>query len=392
MIDRPRGTVDREVGGADPIDRQFGLARSPLLDLLRTRSGLGLAPSLTPAIVFLPLGLLLGPSGFGIIASPVFQALDVVVAIGLVVLGVSAGVAFGREAPAAPRLAAAASIESLVTIGAVGAASAYFVWATGMPVEGSTAALALALGLCASASSATSADPDSEAAAGVATRVADLDDALPMVVVIAMGLLAGVQSQGVVIGLVAPLAIGGVVAAMGWLIFDRAESSGERVIFVVGVLALAAGAAAHLDVSPLTVGLCAGVAWSVVPGRIDRIVLDDVGTVQHPLVVLLLVTAGALTHPSTAALWLLAPYLLIRVAGKVAGAWTSAALIDTSPTDLAAYLMPPGVLAVAFALQFRQQLAGSTGDVVLSAVAMGTAAFELFALFVLPRWWRRPRP
>ena len=49
------------------------------------------------------------------------------------------------------------------------------------------------------------------------------------------------------------------------------------------------------------------------------------------MVVLLLVTAGALWTPSEAALWLLAPYLLFRLAGKVAGAWASASLAEVGP-------------------------------------------------------------
>src|SRR5207244_2579119 len=101
-------------------------------------------------------------------------------------------------------------------------------------------------------------------------------------------------------------------------------------------------------------------------------------------------TAGALWTPSETAIWLLAPYLLFRLAGKVAGAWASASLADVGPGDLAAYLMPPGVLAVAFALNFRQLLPKDTGDMLLSAVAIGTAAFELFAIAVVPRRRRSP--
>ena len=67
---------------------------------------------------------------------------------------------------------------------------------------------------------------------------------------------------------------------------------------MLGALALAGGAAAYLRVSPLAVGLVAGVFWTVAPGRADRIVQDDLRKVQHPLVVLLLVTAGALWVPS----------------------------------------------------------------------------------------------
>jgi hypothetical protein len=188
----------------------------------------------------------------------------------------------------------------------------------------------------------------------------------------------------------APVVAGLAVGAVGWLLFERAESGAERAVFLLGALALAGGAAAALRVSPLAVGLVAGLFWTVAPGRADRIVQDDLAKFQHPLVVLLLVTAGALWTPSVVGLWLLAPYLLFRLAGKVAGAWISSRIVDVSAGDLAAFLVPPGVLAVAFALNFRQLLPADAGDTLLSTVVIGTAAFDLFALAVVPHWTRRP--
>jgi hypothetical protein len=387
----------RELGGQDPIDRRLGVPEtSPLtwlLSLLRTRSALGLAPSLTPAVIFLPLGALLGPRVLGIIPIELLRGLDLAVTLALAVLGVLVGTALGREIKSATRLLIAASLESLITIVAVAGAAAYFIQATGMPLDAPVAALAMALGLCASASSATSADPDSEPAAEVATRVADLDDVLPIVVTMAAFLLLLPDSsvRGLWVLAAAPPLIGLAVGAIGWLLFERAESGAERAVFVLGALALAGGAAAYLGVSPLGVGLVAGLTWTLAPGRADRLVQDDLQKVQHPVVVLLLVTAGAMAVPSLAALWLLPPYLLFRLSGKVAGAWLSARLVEVSAADLAAYLMSPGVLAVALALNFRQMLPTATGDTLMSTVAIGTAAFELFALAVVPHWRRGAR-
>ncbi len=178
------------------------------------------------------------------------------------------------------------------------------------------------------------------------------------------------------------------VGFIGWLLFERAESGAERAVYVLGALALAGGAASYLGVSPLGVGLVAGLTWTVAPGAADRIVQADLQKVQHPVVVLLLVTAGAMTVPSISALWLLTPYLLFRLSGKVVGAWLSSRFVDVGAADLAAYLMSPGVLAVAFALNFRQMLPASAGDTLLATVAIGTAAFEVFALAVVPHWRR----
>ena len=385
----------RELGGPDPLDLRLGVPPQTPLTWLRTlfftRSALGLAPSLTPAVIFLPVGFVLGPRVLNVLSPTLLSRLDLAVTIALAVLGVLVGIALGREIRTATRLFIAASLESLVTIAAVTGATIYFARATGLPLEAPVAAFALALGLCASASSATSADPDSEPSAEVATRVADLDDVVPIVVAtIGFGFLAPVPVRDTLLLALAPVVAGLAVGAVGWLLFERAESGAERAVFLLGALALAGGAAAALRVSPLAVGLVAGLFWTVAPGRADRIVQDDLAKFQHPLVVLLLVTAGALWTPSVVGLWLLAPYLLFRLAGKVAGAWVSSRIVDVSAGDLAAFLVPPGVLAVAFALNFRQLLPADAGDTLLSTVVIGTAAFDLFALAVVPHWTRRP--
>ena len=427
-----RDSRRREIGGADPLDRSLGApAQSPLawaLSALHARSALGLAPSLTPAVVFLPLGLLLGPLASGVLSPLVLNRLEVVVTIALSVLGVLVGVALGRELRAAWPLLVAASLESATTIAVITAGTAYFGYVAKLPLEVPLVAMAFVFGLCGSASSATSAHPDSEPAADVATRVADLDDVLPIVAAAGVVLLLRpVSLLDLSIALLAPIVAGLVVGVLGWLLFERAESGTERAVFVLGSLSVAGGTAAHLGVSPLMVGLAAGVFWTLAPGRADRIVQDDLQKVQHPLVVLLLLIAGARWAPSLAALWWLAPYLLCRLAGKVAGGWMAATLLrekasarektsgmffDNSrdsvelsknipdvfpvpdvfslrPSDLAAFLMSPGVLAVAFALNFQQILPAEAGTVLLSTVAAGTAVFELFAVGVLPRWRRR---
>lgn len=394
MIDRPNQRR-RELGGPDPLDRRLGSPATPatwLLSLLRTRSALGLAPSLTPAAIFLPLGAILGPTGLGFFSPALLTRLDVAVTIALAVLGVIVGIALGRDLRLSVPLLLAASLESIVTIAAVAGSTMYFLAATGAPVGAPIVAMSLALALCASASSATSSGPDSEPVVNVATRVADLDDVLPILLAtFTFAVLPGTSALESWLLVLTPLALGLAVGAVGWLLFERAESGAERGVYVLGALALAGGAAAYMRVSPLTVGLIAGLFWTVAPGRADRIVQDDLKKVQHPLVVLLLVTAGALWMPSAISLWLLAPYVLFRLVGKVAGAWASAAFLEVAAADLAAFLIPPGVLAVAFALNFRQLLPAEAGTVLLSTVAIGTAAFELFALAVVPHW-RRRRP
>lgn len=381
----------RELGGPDPIDRRLG--RQPpsplrwLVSLLRTRSALGLAPSLTPAVIFMPLGFLLGPYALDLVTGDVRTLLDLSVTLALTLLGIFVGIAGGRELPSIGRLFVAACLESGITILAVAGATLYLVMATDLPLDASAVIIALALGLCASASSATSADPDSDPAAAVATRVADLDDILPIIV--AAGIFTVATGSGAERWWIAltPIGAGLITGLIGWLLFERAQSVAERGVYVLGTVALAGGAAAYLHLSPLSVGLVAGLFWTLMPGRTDRIMQDDLGKLQHPLVVLLLVTAGALWTPTAFGAWLLGPFLLFRLAGKVAGGWVAARVVgDVRPGDMAAYLMSPGVVSIAFALNFQQILPAATGAALLWAVAAGTAIFEVFAVAALPIW------
>jgi len=383
----------RELGGPDPIDRRLGAPPpSPLgwfFSLLRTRSAFGLAPSLTPGIIFMPMGILLGPLALNLITGDMRTLLNLSVTLALTLLGVFVGIAFGRELPSVGRLLVAASLESAVTIAAVAGATLFIITTTGLPLDASAVIVALALGLCASASSATSADPDADPAAAMATRVADLDDILPIVVAaVIFTLAAGTGTERWWIALT-PIGAGVVTGLVGWLLFERAQSVAERGVYVLGTVALAGGTAAYMHVSPLSVGLVAGLFWTVMPGRADRIVQDDLGKLQHPLVVLLLVSAGALWVPSAVGIWLLVPFLLFRLAGKVAGGWIAATVVgDVRPSDMAAYLMSPGVVTIAFALNFQQILPAAAGAALLSAVMIGTAIFEVFAVVSLPLWRR----
>lgn len=381
----------RELGGPDPIDRRLGTPPpSPIgwfFSLLRTRSALGLAPSLTPGIIFMPLGFLLGPFALDLVTGDVRVLLDLSVTLALTLLGIFVGIAFGRELPSIGRLFVAACLESGITILAVAGATLYVVVATALPLEASAVIIALALGLCASVSSATSADPDADPAAAMATRVADLDDILPIIVAAAIFTLVTDTDGSRWWLALTPIGGGIVTGAVGWLLFERAQSVAERGVYVLGTVALAGGTAAYLHVSPLTIGLVAGLFWTLVPGRTDRIMQDDLGKLQHPLVVLLLVAAGALWTPSSMGPWLLVPFLLFRMVGKIVGGWIAAKVVgDVHPGDMAAYLISPGVATIAFVLNFHQILPPASGAALLWAVTVGTAIFEVFAVFALPIW------
>jgi hypothetical protein len=130
--------------------------------------------------------------------------------------------------------------------------------------------------------------------------------------------------------------------------------------------------------------MTAGLFWKYTPGRADAIIHDDLRRLQHPLVVLLLIFAGAATELSFAAVWIAAAYVLTRLCGKLLSGWIlSRATPALSPADLGGYLLAPGVIGLAFALSFHLVELSVVSSAVLAAVALGTLASEIIAALVL---------
>lgn len=395
MNRRDRGS--RELGGSDPLDTQVHAEPSfltraglgALAPLLRSRAALGLRPALAPVILILPLGFVIGPQALGLISFETLGYFDTAVTVALAVLGVFVGMAFGPYLQSARRLIVAASIEAVVTIAVVAGACVFLLRDATLPGGVPAAVIALCLGIAAAASSASNADPEGDASARVASRVADLDDVVPILLSGGVLLATGAaEASAQWRALLSAPAIGLSIGAAGWLLFEKVESAAERGALLLGALALLGGAPAYLGASPLVSGFTAGLFWTLAPGRADRIVADDLRKLQHPLVMLLLLTAGAMCVPSPGALWLIGPYVLFRIAGKLAGGWLAVRLSERRGSarglDLGIHLIPPGVIGVAFALGFMQILPPAAGTLLITTVAAGSILCELAAFYVIP--------
>jgi hypothetical protein len=362
-----------------PVREAFRRLTAPF----RTRAALGLRPLTAPVILFLPLGILLGPSGANLLTPTALGHLDPVVSIVLATLGVFIGIAAGTQRGSVRRLMTASSVEAAATILIVSGATYALLLAWGLTSTIPAALVALALGLCASASAAPAVDDGADHTRLFAARVADLDDVLPIVVggialaLIGRGAIPAIAAVGIGIGL------GAAIALTGWMLFEEAEGA-ERDVFVLGTLMLLGGAAAYLEISPLLLGLAAGWVWARMPGQTERVVAQHLAKVQHPMVVLLLIIAGASLRPSVAGIWLFAPYLVFRTAGKLTGGWLASRLTDeVAPSDLGAYLIPPGVIGIAFALNVLQ-VAQAPAVPIVFAVSVGAIVSELLAVVVTP--------
>lgn len=378
----------REVGGGDPIDAQLPQPMPAPVSavrhvLLGSRSALGLARFAAPALIFVPLGAALGPHGARVLQADVLAHLGTVLSIGLAVLGVFVGMAVDWRRQPQWRLLVAATAEAMVTVAVVAGAFAFLLASWGLGLDLPLWPLALTLGVCASASSAGLESP-ADPLSSVAARVADLDDLVPIFVGGAALALARGDAAGAAAAVALSILLGAGVAAAGWFLLESTHSEAERGVFVIGTLVLLGGLASYLGLSPLLVGLAAGAFWRMSPGRVDAIIRIELGKVQHPLVILVLLAAGATLVPDWVALWLLVPYVLFRLAGKLTGGWVAARVLPgVSGSGLAAHLIAPGVLGIAFALAFQQGTSSSAAAPLITAVAVGTLAFEVLAVLTL---------
>src|SRR5512139_2538037 len=97
-----------EIGGADPLDEQFlGAA----LDAQGPAIGIR-----APALLFLPLGALLGPSGLRLLGPEALVHFDGVISAGLAALGIFTGLALDVRQPVTRQLLVAATAEALGTM------------------------------------------------------------------------------------------------------------------------------------------------------------------------------------------------------------------------------------------------------------------------------------
>jgi hypothetical protein len=380
-----------ELGGGDPIDARLGpVAVSPARRRrprwLRATLALGLSPTPVPGLVLLPVGMALGPHGIGVLSHTTLSYLDPAMSVALTALGVFIGLGLVLRRPREGRLMASASAEALVTMvvvagGLYGARTLLWPDAAG-PLWFPIAAVAI----CASASSTASGREQGPMSA-LAARIGDLDDVLP--VILGGLVLAFMQASGAVPALRLfgqSIAVALIVAMAGWLLVSDVVSDSEQRVFALGALLLLAGVAEYLTLSALMAGFVAGVFWNVAAPRVRDRIARDIRHVQHPLVVLLLLVAGARVEPSPSIAVLAIAYVLFRIVGKLAGGLVAERVARLPEgSGLGIYLLSPGVIGIAFALNALHVGQGDTGTRVLTAVVLGSIASELLSMFVHPR-------
>jgi hypothetical protein len=348
---------------------------------LPRRLALGFSPSRTPGLFFVAVGFVLGPAVSNVLSADVVAQLDPVVSMALAIAGAFIGAGFGSTRHPGAALVGALG-QATVTFAGIAVAIWFLLsrWQMPLPVDLVTAAVIL--GICSAASAAIHPLGSDSPQMTHAATLADLDD-VPIIVVATFA----VPIVGGVVPLAPTLAftvLGAVTIALaGVLLFSRADTTAERGVVVTGTLLLLGGAAAYTNASPLTTGLIAGLLWQR-STRTAAFIGRDFERLQHPLLALLMLAAGATMQLSWPLLWLAAPLAILRISGKTLGGLLFARIARLPAGLLSTVLLPPGVLGIALALNF-QQVVGGGDTLLLSAVTVSAMLNEVFARFVLSR-------
>jgi NhaP-type Na+/H+ or K+/H+ antiporter len=132
--------------------------------------------------------------------------------------------------------------------------------------------------------------------------------------------------------LLVTLGLGGVLGILTYILMRGATSPAEEMALLLGSVALSAGMAGYLGISPLVACAIAGALLTNLPHKRMRELREIIVQVERPLYLIFLLVAGALWDPSAWQGWALVPvFVLARVGGKLIGAHIAK---RTGPPDL----------------------------------------------------------
>ena len=107
-----------------------------------------------------------------------------------------------------------------------------------------------------------------------------------------------------------------VVAYAGWLLVGQADSDREQQVFLIGSLLLIGGGAAYTSLSAVFAGFLAGIVWTSGGDLARARIVQHLDYFQHPLLVVMLLVAGASITFSLEALAVLVIVAALHAVGR----------------------------------------------------------------------------
>lgn len=192
------------------------------------------------------------------------------------------------------------------------------------------------------------------------------------------------------------IGIGAALGAITWLFLGGRTTDEERLLLGLGMLALVAGIAGWLQMSPASVAAVAGITLVNLPGSRGELLFVAIRRVERPAVVILMTIVGFdVIGPSS---WVFFPLFGLMVALRmgvklgvgelVSGPITSASGL-TAQRGWSLGLVPQGTFGLLVAVTLYDVWQENTGRAVLAAIAAAGLVNEVIAPALLWRGVKR---
>jgi len=338
-----------------------------------------------PVGVLLMAGIAVGPRGISLLSLSTLSLLEPVVPVALAAFGALIGLGANNRRTDDARTLAAASLAGAVTMLVVSAGFGVVAVTALLSAARPFWILILTGGICA-ATSLTLPSDDSLQPRSPARLIIELGVLLPIVaggLMLAWLRAGSFAGAGVLVAHACDVTLA--LAAAAWLLLTRASSETEERVFAVSALLLVGGVAAALSLSALFGGLVAGLLWRYAGRHPRETIRRDVLFVQHPLLVLVLLVAGARADLSSWTLALGVGYVVLRIAGQLAAGTVARRIAGVNGfCDLGLHLLPPGVFGVGLALN-AGSVVGADASMLLATVVVGTIGSDVVAVLLPPQ-------
>jgi len=338
-----------------------------------------------PALLFLPLGMAMGPRGLNVVPESLLAFLDPALSAALATLGALAGLGLYRDRRRETALSTSVLVDVVLTIVTVGGGAVAAWRFMGLPLDATwIGAACLAVAAVASTAGTRSAQHPFAALIG---RISELGTAISIILgALVLAWLRHQSPAGSLLMTAELCAIAAMIGLAGWLLAGQTSDDNEQRVFAAGAVLLLGGAAEYLAASALFLGFVAGAGWRIMGGAAGERLTRDLEYLQHPLVVLLLIIAGARCDFSAGAMALVAAYVLCRTGAKLAAGFVVSRLASSGRgLALGLCLLPSGVVGVAFALNLAAAWPDPAAALILDALVLGTLLSELLAIANAPR-------
>ncbi|MDH5490942.1 MAG: hypothetical protein OEY14_03110, partial [Myxococcales bacterium] len=175
------------------------------------------------------------------------------------------------------------------------------------------------------------------------------------------------------------LLLGGALGLLFTPFLGGDESGNARFLALVGIIGFTSGAAYFLELSPLFVNLILGVVLTNT-ARARLKIRQTLDGTERPMVLVLLILAGALWRPSDTGttLALLGLFASLRFVGKWVGS-KIAAFGTTLRSDLYRGLLAHGEITVAMAVSMRVFFEGAAVDAAYTAILLSVVLHDLIS-------------